>query len=436
MRVDVSVVAVGLDRPASGTAHRYARLPCTWLSARGIGRSMPILDPIRFVGTLAQGGHEVPIGFEAGIDDIGGLTLLLDDIRPARAGLPFHPQGEPLQAQVPCSLTGSSTEGWGFVSEAIYVTSWRHPPDDRVELIVDCSLAAFSRDVAPDHQDLRAWYLRKLGTFHGMERRTRLGRLVFTGHAERPSQAPSAVLALHAGAQNLPNWWEGSERFLIHLCRVLSFASGVYALPVYEQAVRRGVMTLRVVRRSPVPAPYMPPFDALFMEQIFATAIATIEERPEAIERLEPAVRWMTAAVAYEEARLINAMSALESILDGSGLSDLFLEPEAFCALRSRVRRFLRAERAPSRMGGKVDELNRRSFRDKLDDLITARGIVTTDFPAGWLAAIISARNTIVHTGVVPDLPAPDARLLDHIVWAREIVTRIILHELGFSGQY
>jgi hypothetical protein len=161
---------------------------------------------------------------------------------------------------------------------------------------------------------------------------------------------------------------------------VLSFAGDVYALPVYEQSVRRGVRTLRVVRRDPAPTPYMPPFDQLFMEQIFATAIASFDERPEAIERLDPAIRWITAAVAYEESRLINAMSALESILARSDLPDLFMEPEAFRDLRSRVRRFLRAEHAPSRMDGKADELNRRSFCDKIDDLLATRAIVAADF--------------------------------------------------------
>lgn len=397
---------------------------------------MPILDPIAFEGTLSLRDHSAPIRFDAGIDNEGGLMLSLGDIRPARAGTVFHPQGELLQPQVACSLTGRSADGWRFATDALYVTSWRRPPDDRVELEADAGLATFSRDAPPDHQDVRAWYVRKLGTFHGIERQTNLGRLVFTGHAERPSQAPSAIIALHAGTQEVPGWWDESERFLIHLSRVLSFASGVYVLPVYELSVRHGVKTLRVVRRSPSPAPYMPPFDMLFMNQIFATAVASYEERPDAVERLEPAIRWMTATVLYEESRLINAMSALESILARSDLPDLFMTPDAFRDLRGRVRRFLRAERAPSRMGGKADELNRRPFRDKVEDLLTSHAIVTSDLPVGWLRAVTDARNVIVHTGVAPDLSAPDARLLDHIVWAREVVTRIMLHAIGFSGQY
>lgn len=397
---------------------------------------MPILDPVRFDGSLSTGDHVVPTSFTAGIDDVGGLTLAIDAIRPGRAGTPFAPEGEPLQAQASCSLTGRSKSGWRFASDTLYVTRWRHPPDDSVEIEADCGLATFSKDVRRGHQDLRAWYFRKIGTFHGIEHQTRLGRLVFTGFAERPGQAPSAVLAIHAGGQEHPGWWDESERFLIHLSRVLSFASDVYALPVYEHSVRHDIMTLRVVRRGPAPSPYMPPFDALFMNQIFARAVETFDECPGTIEELEPAIRWMTAAVAYEETRLINAMSALESILARSPMPDLFMEPDAFRDLRRRIRGFLRAEQAPSRMAGKVDELNRRSFRDKIEDLLTSRGIVTDDLPEGWLSSIITARNVLIHTGVAPDLPAPDARLIDHIVWAREIVTRIVLGALRFSGQY
>ncbi len=38
--------------------------------------------------------------------------------------------------------------------------------------------------------------------------------------------------------------------------------------------------------------------------------------------------------------------------------------------------------------------------------------------------------------GIAPDQGPADARLLDHIVWAREIVARIILDAIGFEVQY
>ncbi|MDR6790468.1 hypothetical protein J2Y58_003851 [Sphingomonas sp. BE138] len=399
---------------------------------------MPILDPIRFHGTLSNGDADVSVGFAAGIDDDGNLTLALDPITPGSAATPFVPRDRPLDDQSTLGLTGISEDGsWRFASETFHLYRWSYP-EDRVEIEGSCGHAELSRDVRSDHNDMRAWFFRKLATIHGIERKTPLGRLVFTGYRENADQEPRAVLAIHADGSESQGWWDQSERFLIHLERVLSLACDVYLVPIYEQRVRAGVMTLRVVQRGRTSSPYMAPFDLLYMWQIFDCAVRSFKERPEAIERLDPAIRWMTAPVAYRESRLINAMSALESIIARSGLPGLFVDdPAAFHELKKRVRKFLKADPdAPSAMGGKVDELNRRSLRDKLDILLESRGIRTADLPAGWLAAITNARNVIVHTGVAPDQGPADARLLDHIVWAREIVTRIILDAIGFEGQY
>lgn len=397
---------------------------------------MAIRDPIRFEGTLTHGKAVAPLVFSAGIDDEGGLRLDIEPIIPGRLGTPFAPDGVPLQSWAGLKLTGRSADGWEFASDTFYIGRWSRP-QDRCEIEGDCSVAELSCAAHPEHKDMRAWFVRKLGTFHGIEHHTPLGRLVFRGYREMGDQVPSSLLALHADGQEVPGWWDESERFLIHLARVLSFACSVYVLPVYEQRVRHGRMTLRTVRRAPSPAPYMPPFDPLSMWQIVDCAIRSFDQRPAAIEQLEPAIRWLTAAVAYEESRLVNAMSALESILARSGMPTLFIADAArFDDLKRKVRKFLKAEKAPGRMGSKVDELNRRSFRDRLEDLLRDRAIETVGLPDGWLDAIIDARNVLIHTGVAPELHAPDARLIDRIVWAREIATRIMLEAIGFAGQY
>ena len=397
---------------------------------------MAIRDPIRFEGTLSNSEASAPIVFAAGIDDEGGLTLVFEPIVPGRLGTPFAPDGLPLQPLSGLKLTGQSADGWAFASDTFYIGRWSRP-QDRCEIEGDCSLAEISCAAHPEHRDMRAWFVRKLGTFHGIERHIPLGRLVFRGYREAGDQVPSSLFALHADGQEVPGWWDESERFLIHLSRVLSFACSVYVLPVYEQRVRHGRMTLRTARRAPALAPYMPPFDPLFMWQIFDCAIGSFDERSAAVEQLEPAIRWLTAAVAYEESRLVNAMSALESILASSSLPTHFIADAAtFDDLKKKVRKFLKAEKAPGRMGGKVDELNRRSFRERLEDLLRSRAILPVGLPAGWLDGIIDARNVLIHTGVAPELHAPDARLIDRIVWAREVATRIMLQAIGFTGQY
>jgi hypothetical protein len=87
-------------------------------------------------------------------------------------------------------------------------------------------------------------------------------------------------------------------------------------------------------------------------------------------------------------------------------------------------------------MGSKLRELNRRPFSEKLGELLHRQPFPTNDFPADWLKSATEARNVIVHTGISPDLPATSASLLDHVVQVREIVIRLMLAAIGFTGQY
>lgn len=396
---------------------------------------MAVLDPIAFEGTLSKGATVVPVRFSAGIDADGSLEIELEPVAGGRETMRLFEGRVPLQPMPALSLRGHS-DVWRFSSDHFYATNWSHGRDE-APLKGGCTLAELRHDVAPDHPDVLAWHVRRLGTYHGIEKATPLGRLVFVGRGDAAEQSPSAVIAIHAKGHELEGWWEDSERFLTHLGRVLSFACDSYVFPVFEERVRGGERILRTAQRGPTAAPYLQPFDMLYMDEIFDCAIQSFAERPEAIAALDPAIRWMTAPAPYGDARLINAVSALESLVDQSDLPVLFIEDKAaFDELKKRVRQFLKAEKAPSGMGTKVDELNRRAFRDKVRALLKARQVVTSDFPETWLESVIAARNILVHTGVAPDLPSPDARLLDHIVWAREIVTRIILGSIGFEGQY
>ena len=219
--------------------------------------------------------------------------------------------------------------------------------------------------------------------------------------------------------------------------RVLSLACGVYLLPVYEQRHRAGRFTVRVAQRSRAPTPYLAPFRDLFMEEIFGIAVLSYPDHAAEVERLDPAIRWLTAPVALAESRLTNAMSALECILASSGTEPFYMPDEpAFDELRRKIARFLKAEAAPRKMAGKLRELNRRSFGEKLRDLLERQPFPISDFPEDWVKGAIEARNVIVHTGISPDLPAGDGSLIDHVVRVREIVIRLMLAAIDFRGQY
>ncbi len=397
---------------------------------------MIILDPVDFDGTIEAGEASIPVRFTASIDGDGNLQLAFAAIPPSRAAVSFIPEQRALEPLVTFRLKGQAAEAWTFESEAFYVSRWSRLPN-HVEIEGYCGVAELSRPATPDQPDLCAWFYRKLAAIHGMSAPTALGNLVLRGYKEDADQEPVSLLALHGAGHEDDHWWEEAERLLIHVQRVLSLGCAVYLLPVYKQRFRAGRMTLRLAQRARAPNPYLEPFRSLYMEQIFGCAVLSFIDHGVEVERLDPAIRWLTAPVALQEARLINAMSALECVLATSQVAQFHLpDVEAFNVLRKDVAKHLKALKAPSRMSGKLRELNRRSFTEKLEDLLDQQPFPTTDFPAGWLKAALEARNVIIHTGISPDMPATDASLLDHVVRVRDLVIRLILAAIGFTGQY
>jgi len=396
---------------------------------------MMILDPVEFDGTIERGGQAVTVRFTAAIDGDGELQLTFQPIAPNRAAFPFIPEQRVLEPLEQLTLRGRAAEFWSFESEAFHVSRWSHLTD-HVEITGYCSVAELSRPAKPDQHDACAWYYRKLATIHPITTSTGVGTVVLRGYKDNADQEPVSLLAIESKGQEDEPWWQEVERLLVHLQRVLSFACGVYLLPVYEQRFRGGHMTLRVAQRSRAPTPYLAPFRELFMEEIFGCAILSFYDQAAEVVRLDPAIRWLTAPVALAESRLINAMSALECILASSEVAQFYINDAAFDELRKSTTKFLKGAKAPSGMAGKVRELNRRSFREKLQDLLARQPFPISDFPDDWLKGATEARNVIVHTGISPDVPAADASLLDHVVRVREIVTRLMLAAIGFKGQY
>ena len=394
-----------------------------------------ILDPIPFDGSIERAGLSVAVTFTAAIDDDGELRLEFGPIKPSHAAASIVPEQPLLTPLQPLTLRGHAAEHWSFESSEFYVGRWSRRPD-HVEITGSCGTAELSRPAKPDHHDACAWFFRKLAAIHPIVAKTKAWSIVLRGYRDDADQEPVSLLAVESDRQENEAWWQETERLLIHVQRVLSLACGVYLLPVYEQRHRAGRFTIRIAQRGRSPAPYLAPFRDLFMEEIFAAAVRSFDDHPAEVARLDPAIRWLTAPVALAESRLMNAMSALECILASSDVGQFHLADAAFDTLRQKITKFLKAEAAPRKMAGKLRELNRRSFAEKLRDLLSRQPFPAQDFPDEWLKGAVDARNVIVHTGVSPELPIDDASLIDHVVRVREIVIRLMLAAIGFEGQY
>ena len=395
-----------------------------------------ILDPVEFDGTIEKGDQATPVRFTAAIDGNGELQLTFQPIAPSKAAFPFMPEQRVLEPLEQLTLRGRVADTWVFESKTFYISRWSHLTS-HVEISGYCGVADMTRPARSGHHDACVWFYRKLAAFHPIWTTTNLGSVVLRSYKDGADQEPVSLLAVESKGQEDEAWWEEVESFLVHVQRVLSFACGAYLLPIYEQRFRAGRMTLRVAQRSRTPTPYLAPFRDLFMEEIFGCAVLSFNDRADKVVRLDPAIRWLTAPVALAESRLINAMSALECILASSDVAQFYINDDSlFDELRKSTAKFLKGAKAPSGMAGKVRELNRRSFREKLQELLTRQPFPITDFPESWLKDATDARNIIVHTGISPDTLAADASLLDHVIRVREIVIRLVLAAVGFQGQY
>jgi ApeA N-terminal domain 1 len=406
---------------------------------------MPTLPSTRFEGTLSGHGSRIPVGFAVEIDELGRLQLELDRLPVSQKAMALRIDQRPGSVVDLIELQGRSETGALFRSDSFQINNFSHGSKRGQELsyqgsCYDAEIVLPRTDSSSDSFDLRVWHVRQFRTFHRIEHETQLGTIVIAGpKQDREAQEPNGFLSISPSTNGAGDtWWAESERFLTHLARLMSFASDTYLTPVIEERYSDEGVTINVFQQSRASAPFMPPFHMLNMQPIFASACDSYFNRYDEIAELDAAIRWLTSPVAYDENRLLNAMSALENIIDRCAIDgvDKFLRASAFKKVAQRIRLVLTELEAPAGMKEKVSELNRRSLADKIMELLNDRKIVTTDLPTNWLNIVIRQRNMIVHTGISGDIDDQQPDILDHTIWVREIVTRLILQRLGFSGAY
>lgn len=405
---------------------------------------MPYLETIRMTGTLSGHGRTVPIEFDAGIDDDGVLTVTLDRMPFSRDALELNRNRRPGERADMLTLQGLSTDGWRLSSDNFVVSRFGHGSEVGRELEIQghCSDAEFRHTTTKRAaRSRRVWFVRQLRAVHGMTWSGPLGDVVAGGPHDLPatSQQPSGAIQLtHPTGDADTEWWAESEAFMTHVARVLSFGCDSYLLPVMEQRAEGDQLIWRVVRRSRASPPFLAPFHVVHMEPIFRRACDSYATHRDEVSTLDPAIRWLTAPIALWEQRLTNAVTALESVIERTSPDGarLFLTGSAFKRLSKEIKATLRTADAPAAMELKLPDLNRRPVREQLNALIEDRNIEVADFPATWFDEVVRARNAIVHTGVAPTIEATSTVTFEQVIWAREIVTRLILDRIGFIGPF
>jgi hypothetical protein len=166
-------------------------------------------------------------------------------------------------------------------------------------------------------------------------------------------------------------------------------------------------------------------------------------------KNIDVAIEWFTMPAGYREAKLTSAMTVLENLLTKNlSAQDLTIrckaqakkiQVEIIGAARRQLAEFgatdAEIEEELAAMRPKLEDLNRRSIKEKIRILAKRWGVPLDDISDDELGATKRARDHVVHRGqYAPKDPAED--LMRHVRLAREIVVRFVLAALEYEGTY
>jgi hypothetical protein len=413
-----------------------------------------------FQGSLRATKHEVPVTFDAHIDQTGRVVLSVEQL-PFNTDTRFildewHGAGDGCAY---FSLIGSSGDGVRFETEHLYFDSIG-PNSDEIRgsyynFRAGCRRAILRRKAAtPEANPSLVLYTRGFKALPQLHAVCDLGDCVMRGDvtSEDPGRI-SGILSVSgslASSRNAKEWETSGRQLLDHVRRVMSFAAGTIVTdPVsefrYHDQIEVTVLLLSSQRQS-----HSPTFHELDRQGIFDKAVTSFYSLKQPIENLWMALEWFSMEATYNEVRLVNAMTALENIVSSNTrhVSQLLtgsqlrrLRPDLLNAIQG----FLEKEvpdpsdrkRLTEELDLKLPELRRRPLKRKLGVLIQNRSIPMNGITETMIDSAISARNDIIHEGryYVPGDAVKDD-LWKHICVIRELVTRIVLTSLGYEGRY
>jgi hypothetical protein len=191
------------------------------------------------------------------------------------------------------------------------------------------------------------------------------------------------------------------------------------------------------------------PFTPFDYAQIFRQAVASHFFEIGRAKKIDIAIEWFTMPAGYREAKLTSAMTVLENLLTTNlSATDLNLRSDKqFKKLRDEL--LDAGERKLEELGStkesieeevkttraKLEDLNRRTLKDKLHLLAKRWGVPFDGISEKALGDAKRARDHIVHQGqYAPKDPRAD--LMAHVRLTRELVVRFVLAALEFEGAY
>ncbi|MBF0333204.1 MAG: hypothetical protein HQL40_06075 [Alphaproteobacteria bacterium] len=244
---------------------------------------------------------------------------------------------------------------------------------------------------------------------------------------------------------NLYLWKKGARDFCDRLRGLLSFASGRrLTSPITEYYVDDRV-TIEVISHSLSNYGRLEVIHKLNQQPFFDAAISYISR--DQVDKIKFALSWFSMEAEYNETLLINAMTAIENLVESNltAKEKKFGSKNEFDKVKSAFREALRGEFCDKtedelsslieQYNERISDVNRISMKKKISRLSVKWGIYLGDISA-LIDSTIRSRNDIIHKGTYLYGSDDDEELWRHVTVARELVARFVLTAIGYRGRY
>lgn len=403
----------------------------------------------RFRGILRNGDLEMPCRFKARIQTSGAVELDIHAFRVTPASLRFMESwfAEDRVAHN-FALRGVTANGLQFESDHLTFSThghWSKRNSSCFKPLGECGKARFlsARESQAKEATLKLW-IKGFECYPHLQAKCSLGMVDIVGQAElREVDSVSGFIMITGADQVGEGWRKEAHRLADYLRQLLSFASGTMLQGPLVEFWHGRIYEVEVVSRPKQHTSGMRVIHKLEQQPFLDAAVKSFSNQSLELGRFHLAIAWFTMDTTYTEVWLVNAMTALENLIDTNLTEqETLIEPKGrFEKTRKALRRCLDnwASDDPAvtrdELCERLLDLNRRAFRHKLYLLANRWQVSLDGISKEQIQQAIRARNAIVHTGNYPSTPGC-FKLWDSMMVVRELVVRFLLTAICFRGNY
>lgn len=406
---------------------------------RNADRSI-VLKKKRYRGKLTVGEQAVDVRFTLSAKADCRLRFKFDAVDGRSFMILAKTMGKPGQPSECFALDARSKGGDRISSDTLSMAGYQVSNDGHA--IEVSYLAAKVVQVMKEKTPkpvLRLWF-RGFSSFRNSPIEIPLGTLAVWGASKGfPTDEMSGCVTIMAPSEAPgADWITQADQFLRHMHQGLAFAHGARLQTPRLDYVEGDTFTATFYAGSGYRQEF-PVQHFLDHDPIISALVRRYFDQGPVSEVVWIGLRWMQSGTSVDEVRFLTAMTALETIIE-SELPEKrgTIIPKAnFKILRQKLMEVV--DQQPDLTSvqrdifkKRIEGNNKKTLPEKIDALFDHYQISRRDFPPTTTAALVKLRNTVVHTGVLPDV----IDIWDSIILVRELITRILLSEIGFRGRY